>query len=178
MLLYLWYLKFVHWIENGVAKRLKKQVLRKPRNFGERSYTYCLRKVYWSFFGFSLAYKYLKITYELPSPSESYHTSSTLVMFILYLDLFFYKSVPELKRYCLGLSTSRINESVGWKYMLQSSSVCTFNSQRVRTFSQQTFVFKTSCKNIFKTSSRRLQKPLQGIFKTSSRRITKLNCSC
>ena len=60
-------------------------------------------------------------------------------------------------------------------------------------YSSWLYVFKTSCKNFFKTSSRRLQdifKTLsrrfedafktscKDIFKTFSRRTIKLNCSC
>ena len=160
------------------SKEIKKASSEKTPKFRRKVIYILLEKGLLEFFrffiGLQISENYLRTTFTFGKLPYKFH----VVMFILYLDLFFYKSVPELKRYCLGLSTSRINESVGWKYMLQSSSVCTFNSQRVRTFSQQTFVFKTSCKNIFKTSSRRLQKPLQDIFKTSSRRITKLNCSC
>ena len=58
--------------------------------------------------------------------------------------------------------------------------------QDFKTFSRRLQdVFKTSCKKVFKTSSRRLQdvlktssKRLQDIFETSSRRIINLNCSC
>ena len=50
-------------------------------------------------------------------------------------------------------------------------------------------IFKTPCKNVFKTSSRRLarrfedvfktpSRHIQHVFKTFSRRIIKLNCSC
>ena len=69
---------------------------------------------------------------------------------------------------------------LSWSWVFKTSS-----RRPAKTYSRcLQYVFKTSCKNFFKTSATRLQdvletssRRLQDIFKTFSRQIIKLNCS-
>ena len=86
VLLHLRYLEFVHWIENGCNKKITKISSEKNRIFEAKVSFILLEKSLLEFFQVSFSLAYLEITYELPWPLKSYDTSSTLVMFILYLD--------------------------------------------------------------------------------------------
>ena len=84
----------------------------------------------------------------------------------------------------LSLTSSEDVFKTSWSRPIYSSWLYVF-----KTFSRCfEDVFKTSCKKVFKTcsrrlqdvlrtSSKRLQDVLKNFFKTSSRRIIKLNCS-
>ena len=81
----------------------------------------------------------------------------------------------------LSLTSSEDVFKTSWSRPIYSSWLYVFKTSS-RRFQD---VFETSCKSVFKKSSRCLQdvfktssKRLQDIFKTSSRRIIKLNCSC
>ena len=145
-ILNIWYLKFVHWIENGYSKEIKKTSSEKTMKFRRKVMYILLEKGLLEFFrffiGLYISENYLRTTFTFGKLPYKFHVSHVYPIF----GFIFLQKRTWIKRYCLGLSTSRINEFVGWKYMLQSSSVCTFNSQRVRTFCKWLFTKKVCSK--------------------------------
>ena len=83
VLLHLRYLELAHYVENGYNKQInfEKEInFENNLKFGKKFGFILLEKTLLEFFGFLLAETYLGFTYELPSPSGSCHTSSTIVM--------------------------------------------------------------------------------------------------